>query len=280
MPSIPSPSPILPQSTVYESKSNVKLSRKMSPPSTISFESERKAKSPVKFLKKKEKKVVNDDFAAPEAEREYMSSAILDKDEEAQEEIAFNEDNVAPEEEREYMSSAILDEDEEDLSETPKEEGQVGEDFNLFPEQTYDAPAPTRVPAPALSVPSTINTSVPTRPSLPPLIKDWKTAVVSSQLFDGCWDTAALSKVLESRANIALSQNPHSEVKIWATALAIAILELKCVDSKSTWEIVANKGRTFMSKILFGLEKKDSDEIIQMVSDLIEKAKKVIYDLI
>jgi len=104
--------------------------------------------------------------------------------------------------------------------------------------------------------------------------------VVSSQLFDGCWDTAALSKVLEGRVNIALSQNPHSDVKIWATALAIAILELKCVNSKSTWEIVANKGRTYMSKILFGLEKKDSDEIIQMVSDLIEKAKKVISDLI
>jgi len=210
-----------------------------------------------------------------------------------EEALTFEADFAEPEEEREDMSCAILNQDEDQFSQidlfdgvtmSAKEEP-CGEDFNLFPpEQTYDAPAPapTRAsaPAPALSVPSTINTSAPARPSLPPLIKDWKTSVVSSQLFDGCWDTAALSKVLESRANIALSQNPHSDVKIWATALAIAILELKCVDSKSTWEIVANKGRTFMSKILFGLEKKDSDEIIQMVSDLIEKAKKVIYDLI
>jgi len=117
-------------------------------------------------------------------------------------------------------------------------------------------------------------------PSAPPLSKDWKTAVVSSQLFDGGWDLAGINKILEYQANSAMSQHTHSDVKIWATALAIAILELKCADTKLNWEIVANKGRTWMSKILFGLEKKDKDEILQMVSDLIEQAKKVISTVI
>jgi len=157
------------------------------------------------------------------------------------------------------------------------------------PVQSRPQPAPPPGPQPVLAPVQSgqppvqsgppVQKPVPT-PSLPPLIKDWKTSVVSSQLFDGCWDTTGISKVLENRASGALSKNPHSDVKIWSTALAIAILELKCVDSKSTWEIVANKGRTYMSKILFGLEKKDKDEILQMVSDLIEKAKIVISTLI
>jgi len=142
------------------------------------------------------------------------------------------------------------------------EDEDIGLEFDLF-----DGGPPA---------PLSIKKSSFTSPSHPPVFKDLKTAVVSTQYFDGCWDSAGISQILESKAHSALSQAGHSDAKIWATALAIAILELKCQDTKTTWEIVAQKGRTFILKILFGIEKKDKDEILQMVSDLIEKAKKVL----
>jgi hypothetical protein len=155
-----------------------------------------------------------------------------------------------------------------DVDEDEEDEGLT---FDLF-----DGGPPARSSKPSYGIPpaSSSKPSYVASPSLPPVFKDLKTVVVSTQYFDGCWDSAGIHRILESAAHSALSQAGHSDAKIWATALAIAILELKCQDTKTTWEIVAQKGRTYILKILFGIEKKDKDEILQMVSDLIEKAKK------
>jgi hypothetical protein len=108
----------------------------------------------------------------------------------------------------------------------------------------------------------------------------WKKEVISSQQFDGCWDEQAIRKILSSKADSALTANPQTSLnhKLWSTALAIAILELICQDSKSSWEMVANKGRTFMSKTLFA-EKKDKDEIANLLTSLISKAQEVLQKL-
>jgi len=112
-----------------------------------------------------------------------------------------------------------------------------------------------------------------------PVHKDWKTAIVSSQQFDGCWDDKAIQTILQAKANEAMSQNPQSDQKLWATALAIALLEGKCADSKASWEIVANKGRMAMSKIFYGKEKKGKDEIQEQVNQMIVKAKEILRDM-
>jgi len=112
-----------------------------------------------------------------------------------------------------------------------------------------------------------------------PVHKDWKTAIVSSQQFDGCWDDKAIQTILQAKANEAMSQNPQSDQKLWATALAIALLEGKCTDSKTSWEIVANKGRMAMSKIFYGKEKKGKDEIQEQVNQMIVKAKEILSDM-
>jgi len=77
-----------------------------------------------------------------------------------------------------------------------------------------------------------------------------------------------LIKLDQSKIDAA---NPGVDGKVWSTALGIACLELKCASSKSNWEMVATKGRTFMSKILLaqGIEKA---LIVKQVDDVIEKA--------
>jgi len=105
--------------------------------------------------------------------------------------------------------------------------------------------------------------------------------VISSQQFDGCWDEKALSQILGSVfKDKAIQGEKVSEPKVWMTALALAILELKCMDSKTSWEVVANKGRAFMSKTLVSIEKMDKDETVQFVMKLITKAKEILSKLI
>jgi len=111
-------------------------------------------------------------------------------------------------------------------------------------------------------------------------IKDWKTLVISSQQFDGCWDEKALSQILGPVFKDKTLQGGHSEPKVWMTALALAILELKCMDTKTSWEVVANKGRAYMSKTLVSIEKMDKDETVQFVMKLITKAKEILSKLI
>jgi len=112
--------------------------------------------------------------------------------------------------------------------------------------------------------------------------KDWKTLVITSQQFDGCWDEKALTNILGSSvyANV-VAKNPCSDIKIWTSALALAILELKCMSEKTSWEVVANKAKAFMSKLLFKTEKnKDKDEILQMVLKFITQAKDILVKVI
>jgi len=121
---------------------------------------------------------------------------------------------------------------------------------------------------------------VPAKPSVSGN-KDWKTLIISSQQFDGCWDEKALSQILGSVFKDKVIQGEKvSELKVWMTALALAILELKCMDSKTSWEVVANKGRAFMSKTLVSIEKMDKDETVQFVMKLITKAKEILSKLI
>jgi len=119
---------------------------------------------------------------------------------------------------------------------------------------------------------------VSSKPQAPPSAKlssrDWKTLVITTQQFDGCWDEAALVKILDAAVvKKLMEENPCSDVTVWTSAIALAILELKCMAVKTSWEVVANKGRAFMSKKLFALEKKDKDETVQRVMQLIAKAK-------
>jgi len=114
--------------------------------------------------------------------------------------------------------------------------------------------------------------------------KDWKTLVITSQQFDGCWDEKALKNILGSSVydQVAVAQKPTtcSEIKVWTSALALAILELKCMTEKTSWEVVANKARAFMSKMLVVTEKKDKDEILQMVLKFITQAKEILVKFI
>jgi hypothetical protein len=111
--------------------------------------------------------------------------------------------------------------------------------------------------------------------------KDWKTLVITSQQFDGCWDDKALTTVLGASVYAqVVAQKPCSEIKVWTSALAMAILELKCMSEKTSWEVVANKGRAFMSKMLLVTEKKDKEEILQMVLKFITQAKEILVKFI
>jgi len=110
--------------------------------------------------------------------------------------------------------------------------------------------------------------------------KDWKTEVISAQQFDGCWDEKAIMKILGNAAKKALEEKPYPDVTIWCSALALAILELKCMDAKTSWEVVSNKGRAFMAKKLAPIEQKDKDEIFKIVMSLINKAKDLLITLI
>jgi len=110
--------------------------------------------------------------------------------------------------------------------------------------------------------------------------KDWKTEVITAQQFDGCWDEQAIIKILGGEARKALEEKPYMDTTIWCSALALAILELKCMDSKTSWEVVSNKGRAFMAKKLVPLEKKDTDEIFKIIVSLINKAKGLLINLV
>jgi len=112
--------------------------------------------------------------------------------------------------------------------------------------------------------------------------RDWKTLVITTQGFDGCWDLAALKKIFELSDLIKnlIMQNPCGDETVWASAIALAILELKCMSAKASWEVVANKGKAFMSKKLFALEQKDADETLKRVQQLITKAKELMEKII
>jgi len=110
--------------------------------------------------------------------------------------------------------------------------------------------------------------------SLPTNSKDWKNVIILNQQFNGCWDEADIIKIVgKVRAKKLLRKNPCGSVAVWCNALVLALLELKCMEVKASWEVVANKGRTFMTKKLFELEKKNQEETFQLVMDLIAQAK-------
>jgi len=99
-----------------------------------------------------------------------------------------------------------------------------------------------------------------------------KGLVVSLQKFDGSWelsDIVSLTKISQSKVETA---NPGVDAKIWATALGIAFLEVKCADSKSNWEMVATKARTFVSKMMLAQGNIDKALITKHVGDTIAKA--------
>jgi len=106
-----------------------------------------------------------------------------------------------------------------------------------------------------------------------------KTKIVSSQQFDGCWDEPALQAILSHNTKAALDANPKCNEKIWLTVLAIALLESKCQSSKTAWEIVSNKAKTFMSKYLFTQEKMDKEKIAPFIEALISQAQEVLRKL-
>jgi len=108
---------------------------------------------------------------------------------------------------------------------------------------------------------------------------NFKNAIISSQQFDGCWEEKLIHELLGGKAGEAITSNPFYNPKIWITALAIAILEVKCSDTKSNWEIVTNKARTFMSKFVFTNEKMEKEKVIPHIECVISEAVQVIQRL-
>jgi len=106
-----------------------------------------------------------------------------------------------------------------------------------------------------------------------------KSSIISSQQFDGSWEEHTIKNILGDKSNEALTPPSNCNIKLWIAALAIATLELKCKDTKSSWEIVANKARTWMSKYLVTNEKMDKNIVLEHVSSLITQAEQVLQKL-
>jgi len=149
--------------------------------------------------------------------------------------------------------------------------------INLFMPQQNSVPASTSL---FNQTPSQFNSFDPFSSSQPSQSNEnIKTQIVSSQQFDGCWDEPAIRAILGSNTQAALNAKPNCNQKLWLTALAIAILEIKCHALKSNWDIVANKAKTFMSKYLLTQEKMEKEKITPYVNQLIDKAQELLRTL-
>ncbi|CAG9312779.1 unnamed protein product [Blepharisma stoltei] len=74
--------------------------------------------------------------------------------------------------------------------------------------------------------------------------------LLTLQLFDGSWDLNRVSKLLKCSSQIPqeISSLPDSE-KIWATLLALAFLQKKHLDTKSSWELIERKALKWLKKL-------------------------------
>jgi len=115
---------------------------------------------------------------------------------------------------------------------------------------------------------------------------DLRAQVVSLQKFDGSWEISAIlsfsclteSAVYQANPLVAVvgaSSSIEGTEVVWATAIAIVFLEVKCSGTKSSWGMVAKKGRNFIKRALLkaGVVKA---LLIEKVNELIKKAEELL----
>eukprot|EP01124_Arcella_intermedia_P018668 TRINITY_DN2578_c0_g1_i3.p1 TRINITY_DN2578_c0_g1~~TRINITY_DN2578_c0_g1_i3.p1 ORF type:complete len:782 (-),score=233.37 TRINITY_DN2578_c0_g1_i3:2-2347(-) len=100
-----------------------------------------------------------------------------------------------------------------------------------------------------------------------------KSTLVKAQKFDGCWDIETMCGFLSISLEEIKKHIPEVSEGLWATALAIAFLELYLSESANTWQMVAKKGRAYMIKLLIKEKSITPNVSTQECADLIEKAK-------
>jgi len=73
--------------------------------------------------------------------------------------------------------------------------------------------------------------------------------LVSLQEFDGSWAIAKLSSLIGiSVSDLQSANSTGADDVCWATALAIALLELRFSSTKNNWRMVATKARAILQK--------------------------------
>eukprot|EP01129_Flabellula_baltica_P000837 TRINITY_DN1077_c0_g1_i9.p1 TRINITY_DN1077_c0_g1~~TRINITY_DN1077_c0_g1_i9.p1 ORF type:complete len:806 (-),score=206.26 TRINITY_DN1077_c0_g1_i9:15-2432(-) len=78
-------------------------------------------------------------------------------------------------------------------------------------------------------------------------------SILHVQKADGSWVLEEIAGILKLSVSELNSANPCADVEnVWATALALAYMELKMQDTKTRWALVARKGTRFIKKALKG----------------------------
>eukprot|EP01129_Flabellula_baltica_P000835 TRINITY_DN1077_c0_g1_i4.p1 TRINITY_DN1077_c0_g1~~TRINITY_DN1077_c0_g1_i4.p1 ORF type:complete len:819 (-),score=208.03 TRINITY_DN1077_c0_g1_i4:15-2471(-) len=76
-------------------------------------------------------------------------------------------------------------------------------------------------------------------------------SILHIQKADGSWVLEEIAGILKLSVSELNSANPCADVEnVWATALALAYMELKMQDTKTRWALVARKGTRFIKKAL------------------------------
>lgn len=123
----------------------------------------------------------------------------------------------------------------------------IHEELLMFPEAAQKRQAPM--------IGGKISASASRKRSSVP--QDTFSAIVSQQKASGAWqmNSTVANLVKKSVGDLEflspLGQQPSDlHTVIWATAVVIAWLELKCADSKDEWELLANKAKAWLGKQL------------------------------
>jgi len=98
-----------------------------------------------------------------------------------------------------------------------------------------------------------------------------KSLIVSKQKFDGGWELPEIAYLLGISQQKIEAANPSVGPGIWATALGIAFLEVVLSKSKATWQMVAKKARTFITKALMK-DGTSADQASDKAQTIIESA--------
>jgi len=104
------------------------------------------------------------------------------------------------------------------------------------------------------------------------------TQIVSLQHFDGTWEESALIQIISNNPTTLIMKAKPSQYnsKVWTTAIVIGILAMKCANSITSWEIVANKAKSWIIKYLFAQEKVPQEKLKENMESVLAKAEEVL----
>jgi len=76
--------------------------------------------------------------------------------------------------------------------------------------------------------------------------------LIITQSFNGCWNLTAVSEALSVTTDVLKKAIPDASKPeletVWATFVAIAFLELLCVENKVKWDLIAQKAKRWLKK--------------------------------